>query len=264
MNSVFLQSLGIVAPGLADWPACRDVMTRQREYQPAPVVRFNPDTLPPNERRRITPTIRIALQAATEAMQGGAFAADSMATVFATSNGDLDISDRLCSTLTLPGRPVSPVDFHNSVHNAPAGYWSIGCHCRLPSTSLSAGDASFAAGLLESVTQVLCENHLVMLVTYDQPPPQALSTPQTAIIPFAAALLFSQQQDDTSLAELRVAPVDQTASTCLQTTSLEAVRLGSPAAQALLLLELLAGGTPAHCVLPYLDTRGLLVDYVPC
>jgi len=264
MNSVYLQSLGVVAPGLDDWPACRDVMTGQRQYRPAPIARFNAETLPPNERRRITPTIRIAMQAATEAMQGSTFAADSIATVFVTSNGDLAISDRLCSALTLPERPVSPIDFHNSVHNAPAGYWSIGSHCRQPSTSVSCGDASFAAGLLETVTQVLCDKHPVMLVSYEQPSPKTLANLHTVSVPFATALLVSQQPCETSLAELAITPVEQTGSASLQTTALEVLYRDNPAAQALLLLELVAAETPAHCVLPYLDARGLLVDFAPC
>lgn len=264
MISAYLQSVGIVAPGLADWPACRDILTGRQDYQPAPIPRFNPETLPANERRRITPTIRIAMQAATEAMRGSALAAESVATVFATSNGDLDISDRICNALTLPERPVSPTDFHNSVHNAPAGYWSIGSHCRQPSTSLSAGDASFAAGLLESITQVLSDRHPVMLVSYDQPPPQALANTKTAAIPFAAALLISQQQDENSFAKLMITPVEQAASRCMRAAALEEIRLGSPAARALLLLELLAEEATSHCVLPYLDARGLRVNYAPC
>ena len=264
MNSVYLQSVGMVAPGLADWPTCHSVMQGHREYRPAPVVRFSPDTLPANERRRITQAIRLGLQAATEAMRDSTLAAETVATVFATGNGDLDISDRICAALALPGRPVSPTDFHNSVHNATAGYWSIGSHCRQPSTSLSAGEASFAAGLLETVTQVLCDRHPVMLVSYDQPSPKALANPHTVSLPFAVALLVSRQQDETSLAKLTVTPVEQAATGHLQATALECLRQDNPAAEALLLLELLAGALPAQCILPYLDARGLLVDYAPC
>jgi hypothetical protein len=264
MISVYLQSVGVVAPGLADWPTCRNILTGQRDYQPAPIPRFNPERLPANARRRITPTIRIALQAATEAMRASAFDAASVASVFATSHGDLDVSDRICKALALPERPVSPTDFQNSVHNAPAGYWSIGSHCRQPSTSLSAGTASFAAGLLESCTQVLSDRHTVMLVAYDQPPPQPLANEHACTIPFATAMILSRKPGVDSLARLTLALTGQDASNCLRCTALEAVRLGSPAARALSLLELLAGGTTTRCVLPYLDARGLVVEYEPC
>ena len=262
MISAYLQSVGVVAPGLGDWPTCRDILNGHLHYLPAPIPRFNPETLPANERRRITPAIRIAMQAATEAMRGSALDAESVATVFATGNGDLNISDRICNALTLPERPVSPTDFHNSVHNAPAGYWSIGSHCRQPSTSLSAGDASFAAGLLESITQVLSDRHPVMLVAYDQSPPQALASAHT--LPFATALILTRQPHENSLARLTLVPAEQAASDCMQCTALEAIHLGNPAARALPLLELLARGAAAQCILPYLDARGLVVKYAPC
>lgn len=264
MISAYLQSVGVVAPGITDWPTCRGILTGRQDYQPAAIPRFKPESLPANARRRITPAIRIAMQAATEAMRESALAAASVATVFATSNGDLDISNRICNALTLPERPVSPTDFQNSVHNAPAGYWSIGSHSRQPSTSLSAGDASFATGLLEGITQVLSERHPVMLVVYDQPPPQALANAHTSTLPFAAALILTRQPGECSLARLTLEPAEQAASSCLQCTALEAVHLGSPAARALPLLELLARGATAQCVLPYLDTRGLMVEYAPC
>ncbi len=50
---------------------------------------------------------------------------EPMPAVFACSGGDTDVINRLCSALMLPGCPVSPQQFVNSVHNAPAGYWSI-------------------------------------------------------------------------------------------------------------------------------------------
>lgn len=264
MISVYLQSVGVVAPGLDDWTICRDILNGHQDYLPVPIPRFNPETIPANARRRITPTIRIAIQAATEAMRASALDAESVASVFATSNGDLDISERICKALTLPERPVSPTDFQNSVHNAPAGYWSISSHCRQPSTSLSAGAASFAAGLLESCTQVLSDRHPVMLVAYDQPPPQTLANSLTSNIPFAAALILTWRQNISSLARLTLTLAEQTAPSCLQCPSLHAIHLSSSAARALSLLELLAEGTAAECVLPYLGSTGLVVEYEPC
>ena len=29
-------------------------------------------------------------------------------------------------------RELSPTRFHNSVHNAPAGYWTVAAHCHAP------------------------------------------------------------------------------------------------------------------------------------
>ena len=49
---------------------------------------------------------------------------------------------------------VSPTRFHNSVHNAAAGYWTIGAGAMQPATAISAFDASFAQGLLEAMVQL--------------------------------------------------------------------------------------------------------------
>ena len=59
-----------------------------------------------------------------------------------------------CTRSWKPWRPtereLSPTRFHNSVHNAPAGYWSIATQSREPSTSLCRDDESFQAALLEA------------------------------------------------------------------------------------------------------------------
>jgi hypothetical protein len=54
---------------------------------------------------------------------------------------------------------VSPTLFHNSVHNTPAGYFSIATGIQTASVSLSAGDNTFSAGLIEALTQVLIEKN---------------------------------------------------------------------------------------------------------
>ena len=264
MNTVYLESIGVVAPGISDWPSCRDIIAGSVIYETREMAKFSPPTLPANERRRITPTIRLAMQAATEAMQNCSLDPVQVATVFASSHGDLDISARICHALSMPERPVSPTDFHNSVHNAPSGYWSIGSHCHMPSTSLSAGEAIFSAGLVETVTQVLSENIPCMLVAYDQPPPDIYANAATATQPFAAALVITQQKTENSIAALTVQTAEQKTTPALKNDTLESIRSTNSAAQALLLLELVAGKAQAHCLLPYHDNTALRVSYSPC
>jgi hypothetical protein len=82
--------------------------------------------LPPAERRRLNPLTSFAL-AAGERLVGGR-PHDLLKTtplVFGSSDGDGTVLLRLLSALR-GHQPVSPTQFHNSVHNAPAGYWSIG------------------------------------------------------------------------------------------------------------------------------------------
>ena len=110
--------------------------------------------------------------------------------VFASSDGDGDIVHRLCSALATPAAAVSPTDFHNSVHNAATGYWSIGAHSQAASTALCAYDGSFAAGLLEAACQIAIEKRPVLLVAVDLPYPPPLAPHRPVRHGFAAALVL--------------------------------------------------------------------------
>ena len=73
----------------------------------------------------------------------------------------------MCSTLVGDPRSISPTRFHNSVHNAAAGYWTIGAGCTQATTAISAYDATFAEGLLEALVQLHAGQAAVLLVGYD-------------------------------------------------------------------------------------------------
>ena len=120
---------------------------------------------------------------AQSGLEAGAFAV-----VFASSDGDGDIVHRLCTALATPAAAVSPTDFHNSVHNAATGYWSIGAHSQAPSTAICAYDGSFAAGLLEAACQIAVEARPVLLVAVDLPYPSPLAAHRPVRHGFAAAL----------------------------------------------------------------------------
>ena len=73
----------------------------------------------------------------------------------------------MCETLAREPRSLSPTRFHNSVHNAAAGYWTIGTGAMAAATAISAYDASFAQGLLEALVQLATGTEAVLLVAYD-------------------------------------------------------------------------------------------------
>ena len=77
--------------------------------------------------------------------------------MFASTDGDLAISDYMSETLARTPTLISPIRFHNSVHNAAAGYWTIGTGCMQPYTALTAHEDTFGEGLLEALTQAECE-----------------------------------------------------------------------------------------------------------
>ena len=125
MLSFHLEAPAVAAPGLKGWAAARAVLLAHRRYRPAPMPDLAPAILPPTARRRGSRSTRLAVQVAQESLENSICSADATAAVFASSTGDPEITDQLCRTLALPEPTVSPTRFHNSVHNAPAGYWSM-------------------------------------------------------------------------------------------------------------------------------------------
>lgn len=127
---------------------------------------------------------------AQEAVASSGISREDFSVVFVSSDGDGDIVHRLCSALASPGAEVSPTDFHNSVHNAATGYWSIGAHSMAASTALCAYDSSFAAGLLEAACQIAAEARPVLLVAVDLPYPPPLAVHRPVRHGFAVGLAF--------------------------------------------------------------------------
>jgi hypothetical protein len=111
--------------------------------------------------------VAIAIEAASAACRAADRQPVELPSVFASTHGDGAINDYLCATLAASPTQVSPTRFHNSVHNAASGYWTIGTGCTKPSTALSAGPHTFAAGLLEACTQALADQSPLLYIAYD-------------------------------------------------------------------------------------------------
>jgi hypothetical protein len=134
---------------------------------PAPGARPQPSILPPNERRRAPDTVAVALEVAQAACVNAGRDPAQLPSVFASTYGDLAITEYMCSTLARAPLTLSPTRFHNSVHNAAAGYWSIATACRQPYCALGAGPYTFAAGLFAAALQVCADQTDVLFVAYD-------------------------------------------------------------------------------------------------
>ncbi len=119
---------------------------------------------------------------------GAAQMRGKLATIFTSSAATAVPCTRSCRHWRRRNAQVSPTRFHNSVHNAPAGYWHIASACREPSTSISCYDASFAAGLLEAAAQIATEEPGVLLIAYDLPYPAPLASVRPIKESFATAL----------------------------------------------------------------------------
>ncbi len=238
--TVWAEAPGVAAPGLAGWAQGQAVLRGEQPYLSAELPKYAPNLLPPNERRRATNVCRLAFQAAEEAIAAASMPADSLAAVFASSSGDLEVLHLLCDVLATPERQVSPTHFHNSVHNAPAGYWSIATRSRMPSTSLSAFEASAAAGLLEAAVLCATEKMPVLLVAYDIPPPPPLLAKRPVLAAFGAALVLTPAATPGSGWCFQLDSGAEQPATRMADAELERLRSGNPAARILPLLALMA------------------------
>ncbi len=265
MIRVHVNAVGLAAPGLEGWAEGRKVLTGEEPYVPQPLDRYKPRLLPPNERRRATELVRVVFRACEDAIDGSNLDPSSLAGVFASSGGDYPIVDQICRALRQPQRAVSPTQFHNSVHNAAAGYWSIATGSRAPSTSLAGYDGSFSAGLLEAAAQVSLEGWPTLLAVYDIPPPPPLLAKRPILNPFAIALILTAEPDDTSVGALTLLPnANSDSESRIADTTLDAVRLANPAARSLPLLQALARNSSQQ--LQFTTSTGgiLAVEFTPC
>lgn len=240
MTVVHLESVGLVAPGLASWKSARSVLAGEEPHDPGATVIAQPSLLPANERRRAPVSVLVALQAAEEAVGGSTIPAAGLPSVFASSDGEMAIMHRICAALAQPARAVSPTDFHNSVHNAAAGYWGIAAHAPASATTLAAFDHTIAAGFREAFALLASDAPAVLLVAYDVPAPAPLFEKRPIETAFAVAFVLTRAQTSHSLAACALTSAG--AASTLAAPSLESLRKSNPAAQALPLLEALALG----------------------
>jgi hypothetical protein len=253
-----LQGIGVLGPGLPDWAATAAILRQESTYQSRATLLPAPAVLPPAERRRAGRIIKLALAIGAEAVGHASADARELPTVFSSSGGDGDNCHEICMTLASEDRQISPTRFHNSVHNAAAGYWSIAYGCTRPSTALCAGDASFAAGLLEAITQLSCGAESILLLTYDADYPPPLRARRAIADAFGIALLLSPADSAHALARLQFQLL-AAAPTRLSDERLEALRCSIPAARGLPLLESLARRRGGEVTLDYLDDTALSV-----
>ena len=213
--------------------------------------------LPPNERRRAPESVLLAVEAAGQAVAMSGLDASTLACVFASSHGDQPITDYMCATLARAPAELSPTRFHNSVHNAPAGYWTIATGCHAPSTAVCAQRASFGAGLLEAVSQVLADQRPLLLVCSDTAGSGPLNEVTGCAAPFGCALVLTPQADTATLARLDLTLSGGSIGAAPSAPQVPAAWIAdSPSAAALPLLAALAQGA-GRCRLTVAGSLGM-------
>jgi Beta-ketoacyl synthase, N-terminal domain len=280
-----VQGIGLLGPGLENWPAATAVLTGAGRYSPQPAVLPPPAALPPAERRRTGSVVRLALAVGFEAVARADVKAAELPTVFSSSGGDGNNCHEICQTLATADRQISPTRFHNSVHNAASGYWSIAAGATPASSVLCAFDASFAAGLLDALTQVAVDRKSVLLIAYDAAYPEPLRATRPIPDAFGVGMVLAPVSGGgdpgasvpagDSLADppLGIASLPARSRSVVITASLtealpdrmpdprlESLRGTIPAARCLPLLAKLARRESGRVVLEYLDPLRLAVE----
>ena len=257
INPVYINTLSIAAPGLIGLEQAMPVLTGKTQWHTSDFPRLVPQLLPANERRRVTNYIKLALHVADEAN----LTDKALPAVFASSNGDFYISDHICNTLNMEPKYISPIQFHNSVHNAPSGYWAIAAKSPEASTSISTGDSTFSSGLLEAVTQVLCQQQDVLYVAYDYPAAPPLDKYSDASEAFATAFVLSLNKTNKSYGSIKLDISNDTIekSHCIN-SSLDSLQNKNPIAESLPLLEALCLKNSSTLYLPYLNNSKLKIE----
>ena len=239
--NIYVAGWGVLGPGLPDAQAARALLAGERAYRHDRVRMPLAEGLSANEARRCPMSARYALDVGRQALRAAGWDPAGVATVFSSASGDLEIADKNCRALAQPPIALSPTLFHNSVHNAAGGYWGIATGSRAPTTSLSAYDDSFAAGLLEALTTV-GPGRACLLIAYDLPPPAAFAAVRRISAPFAMALALTAEQPPGWCAKLswEWGCGDPATDVAMPDAALEALRAGNPAARSLPLLRALS------------------------
>ena len=149
------------------------------------------------------------------------------------------------------------------MHNAAAGYWGIATGAMAPCQVICAYDASFGAGLLDALGQVVLDRQTTLLIAYDSEYPEPLFAKRPVPDVAGVGLVLTPQRTERSLAQITVTPTTAGAEP-LADGALEALRTAIPALRALPLLRKLALGEGGSVCLDYLPPMQLAVELACC
>jgi hypothetical protein len=273
MTPIDIAGVGVCAFGMPEWAAAKSILRGELAWQPAALRKLEMPLLPVTERRRVNLSSRLALHAATQAVAGiPDEALRELSSVFASADGDGQVLASMLEALADDAASMSPTLFHNSVFNAPAGYWTIASRARASSTTVSAGAGSFAAGLLEATIEVSISGQPVLFVAIDTPFPPSLAALGVTGEAFSCAMLLAPHATNgkatcgTIRAALRHADVAQAdASDAMPPIAGPVMErfAGNAAAAALPLLAAIAHQSAGTTTLRYLDECVLDLAYRP-
>jgi len=155
---------------------------------------MNSQLASPRLRRRMSSATRLALAAGERACADANIDVSSVPSVFASVAGEIKVTDTLCRNIATRDFPLSPTQFHNSVHNTAAGYWSMVTKNRHAAQALGAGEDTWVMGLLDCYCQLQMTTDKVLLICYEETVPEPLLMGEQ-IADCAVAMLLSMPSD---------------------------------------------------------------------
>ena len=200
---VFVRSVSVWGPGLQGWAASQPILRGAQDYVASEANPPLPTLLSATERRRTGLVARLALSVAQQASEMAGIAPGAIPSVFATANGDGAVVHSILEALAA-GEPVSPTQFHNSVHNTAAGYWSIATGSQQPTNCVACHDSTAAAALLKAVAEVRTTCRPLLLCVYDLPLPAPLNGSRPTMGSFGVGFVPRVRSDNSDLARLTI------------------------------------------------------------
>jgi Beta-ketoacyl synthase, N-terminal domain len=260
---VDIEGIGLWSAELPGWDASRERLCGKVENATNGAARPAPSLLAPTERRRAPESVLLGIEVAQQACTMAGRDPRELPNIFASAYGDLAINDYLCATLARAPLEVSPTKFHNSVHNAPAGYWTIATGCMASSTAISAGAATFGAGLLEAVLLACSESCPVLIAAFDVGAVGPIADVVPCRAPFGVALVLAPASAR-AIARLRLLPESTAvAELAPEASVLHAAYRDNPAARSLPLLTALARREPRTLMLAAGAQLNLRMEILP-
>jgi len=258
MASVDLAGVGIWSRSFSGWEQfCAVAGGASVEADP----KLQPELIPARERRRAPQFVKMAIEVMDQACNMAGVDRSSVATVFGSGMGDMQITDYMCRTLATMPRTISPTKFHNSVHNAATGYWSIATASNAPATAVSGYAHSSAIAMLEGATQAIEENIPVLVAVQEGAAPNPFKSVYDSDRPLAVSLLLAPTgMCSSSLCELHIG-VSQDDLPDEKPASLTGVDLrGNFVVELLDLLLVVAEGKDRRVDLPISTSASLSID----
>ena len=248
--TAYIEGIAIWSPQLPGWDDAQRIFRGELPVPQASLSRPTASLLPPNERRRAPDTVAVSLEVASKACALAGRDPACLPCIFASTHGDLATTDYMCETLAQTPNLLSPTKFHNSVHNAAAGYWAIATGCMAGYTALSAHAYTFSTGLLAALVQVQTDETDILYVAYDTEARGPLATMAPSTGKLGCALVLSPVSTNNSLFALHWQTIEENQPQDL-TVSGEFAPLvaGNAMAACLPMLEALSG-TGGHVTYP--------------